>query len=61
MGGGDNQGGITLSILDRLTDIEPDSAVVSAGTLRALGETVHEDDRLLLVRVDRHGWQASAP
>jgi len=41
--------------------VEPDSAVVSAGTLRALGETVHEDDRLLLVRVDRHGWQASAP
>jgi type VI secretion system protein ImpF len=27
VGGGDHQGGITLSILDRLTDIEPDSAV----------------------------------
>ena len=27
MGGGDNQAGITLSILDRLTDLEPDSNV----------------------------------
>jgi type VI secretion system protein ImpF len=27
VGGDDNQAGITLSILDRLTDIEPDSAV----------------------------------